>query len=89
MSFIVILSLPKIRSRLWNELADNIRAADSVQNFKTAEAIAISKRVYLTILTINICQLTILCAISNINYYYYIICARLFWYTYVSNRTVM
>ena len=32
--------------RLWNELPDNIKAADSVQNFKkTAENIAISKGV--------------------------------------------
>ena len=38
--------------RLWNELPDNIKAADSVQ--ETAENIAISKRVYLTIWTIII-----------------------------------
>ena len=37
--------------RLWNMLPDNIKDADSVQN--TAENIAISKGVYLTIWTIN------------------------------------
>ena len=53
--------------------------ADSVQNFKTAENIAISKGVYFTIGTIHICPLTILYtwllniigvkgAISNANY---------------------
>ena len=37
--------------RLWNELLDNIKAADSVQ--ETAENIAISKGVYLTIWTMT------------------------------------
>ena len=36
--------------RLWNELPDNIKASDSVQNFKTVKYIAISKGFYLTIL---------------------------------------
>ena len=44
--------------RLWNELPDNIKAADSVQNFKTQlKTLAISKGIYFTICTINICLL--------------------------------
>ena len=40
--------------RLWNDLPDNIKAADSVQNFKkTAENIAISKGVKLTMWTMT------------------------------------
>ena len=43
--------------RLWNELPDNIKAADSVQNFKT-QLKTLLFQVYLTIWTINICPLT-------------------------------
>ena len=42
---------------LWNELPDNVKAADSVQNFKTQQK-TISKGGYLTICTINICDMS-------------------------------
>ena len=63
---------------LWNELPNKTKAADGVQNLKTAKNI-ILKGIYLTVKTIHICPLTSLYkallyikggkgTVSNINY---------------------